>query len=273
MTTNKLTTIAALAATALALAACGSEPTPDIAVPAEQHLQGRWTLTNTSILAGRGWVADTLGRASGAVDFLPGGKAVVVDIAPDGEAVARAAAWTADDNSRVVALGGRTAMLTALSSSHFQIVHSHSLIRADSLNAPCGLYRSDFVRSDSSNIFLAEKILGNWKFVASYEKTGGQWRENTFGVPDISNYHFREGGSLTTFARKGDIRRVVDLRWSANEANGGTLTLGYNKGPAERVRASVEGDTLSIYYTNNYDDVSRTMKAGEFRDVLARLPE
>lgn len=117
---------------------------------------------------------------------------------------------------------------------------------------------------------LAEKIVGKWIVVDSYEKQGDKW-VSLFGADDEGWYVFKTGGSVTAYQRSGDKEKTAEMTWSVDETTG-MFILSQDDWQSEPLKVVFESDDEFSFYYTDYSDASTVQpRKGEFKDVHRRV--
>ena len=116
-----------------------------------------------------------------------------------------------------------------------------------------------------------EQYLGKWLLTGRYQKQDGDWMPITYGVPDEGWSEYKEDGTVTTYARSGDKEQGFKSLWAVN-CNTGTMVWyrDVTKKESHTVTVALDGDTMTVFYSQNFDPATGGMIEGEFKDVFVR---
>ncbi len=122
----------------------------------------------------------------------------------------------------------------------------------------------------TSSKSLAEQLIGKWNFSKSYQKKEGQWRIITFGIPEKGWHQYSADGTVTFHSRMNGQDEDSEMKWEVNNETGDMRWYESDPGKALSVKVSVDGDTMTVLYSKNFDPVAGQVVEGEFKDVLIR---
>ncbi len=132
--------------------------------------------------------------------------------------------------------------------------------------ASCNNDNGDMTSSKS----LEEQLIGKWNFSKSYQKKDGRWQEITFGIPEEGWHQYNADGTVTFHSRMNGQDEDSEMKWVVNNEIGEMRWYESNPGKALTVNVSVEGDTMTVLYSRNFDPEVGQVVEGEFKDVLIR---
>lgn len=127
-----------------------------------------------------------------------------------------------------------------------------------------------FRRIDTGEKHPVENYLGKWVHSKSYQKKDGQWQEITFAIPEEGWHEYSEDGSVTFHSRMGGKDEDSKMYWMVN-CNTGDMRWFQSK-PEEvpTVNVTMEGDTMTVLYSKNFDPATGAVVEGEFKDILIK---
>lgn len=122
----------------------------------------------------------------------------------------------------------------------------------------------------TSSKSLEEQLIGKWNFSKSYQKKDGQWQEITFGIPEEGYHQYNADGSVMFHSRMNGQDEDSEMKWEVNNETGEMRWYESDPEKALTVNVSVEGDTMTVLYSRNFDPTVGQVVEGEFKDVLIR---
>ncbi len=124
--------------------------------------------------------------------------------------------------------------------------------------------------NDKELNILSKSIIGKWNFSKSYQKKDGQWQEITFGIPEEGWHHYNADGTVTFHSRMNGQDEDSEMKWVVNNETGEMRWYESDPEKALTVNVSVNGDTMTVLYSRNFDPTVGQVVEGEFKDVLIR---
>lgn len=124
--------------------------------------------------------------------------------------------------------------------------------------------------NDKELNILSKSIIGKWNFSKSYQKKDGKWQEITFGIPEEGWHHYNADGTVTFHSRMNGQDEDSEMKWVVNNETGEMRWYESDPEKALTVNVSVNGDTMTVLYSRNFDPTVGQVVEGEFKDVLIR---
>lgn len=262
-----------LALAATVLGACSDGKEAQVLKPIDQHITGRWKLTQCLELKDGKWVEDPLEGEDGMLStYCADGTLIVTNVDPDGKAAMHTTSWSADDEQRTLTNGECVTQLLRLTADELQMAY-HLSVDNETGEYSEGEFRWLMTRVDQEPLTLAESLLGRWLYVSTYEKKNGQWTECSYGRPDEGWHRYQPDGTATSYSRVGDKEHTGTMKWTVNQLTGTVVcTNPENEAQFSTMQAELEGDdTLNMFYSKNFDPATGQAIEGEFKDVLKRV--
>ena len=122
----------------------------------------------------------------------------------------------------------------------------------------------------TSSKSLENQIIGKWNFSKSYQKKDGQWQEITFGIPEEGWHQYNADGTVIFHSRMNGKDEDSEMKWEVNNETGEMRWYESDSENALTVNVSVNGDTMTVLYSRNFDPTVGQVVEGEFKDVLIR---
>lgn len=277
MTTNRFIKFAVyiLALTmTVTLPSCGNDDEPQdanqILKPISENILGKWKQTKCYSLQDNGKWMEEIDEAGTEeiMTFNADGKTNISYTAADGMTTLHVAEWRADEADNTLWLGPHGYSILSLGKESF-IWSLGKAIDSSTGELIDGKWKWEMTRIDSSELNLAEKLVGKWVFSKTYQKIEGKWEEISFGLPDEGYYDFKEDGSSIVYSRLGSDVITSEMNWSVDCKTG---KLQWYKGETKGnpVIISISGDQLSVEYNNNFDQGSGEIVTARFKDILIR---
>lgn len=277
MKTNLFIKLAACfvaSAVTVILPSCGNDDEPQdttqILKPISENILGKWKQTKCYSLQDNGkWMEEINDSGTEEImTFNAGGKTNICYTDADGMTTVHVAEWKAEEADSILWLGPHGYTILALGKDSF-MWSLNKAIDSSTGELIDGKWKWEMTRIDSSNLNLAEKLVGKWVFSKTYQKIDGKWQEISFGVPDEGYYDFKEDGTSIVYSRSGSDVLTSEMNWSVDCETG---KLQWYKGETKGnpVIISISGNQLSVEYNNNFDQDSGEIVTAKFKDILIR---
>lgn len=260
-------------ALATALGACSDGKEAQVLKPIARHITGRWKLAQSLEMKDGKWVeAPLAGEAGQIYNYQADGTLVLTNIAPQGTASMESMRWSADDEQRTLTNGECTTQLLSLTADEFEMGY-HLSTDEETGEVSEGEFSWLMTRADQGPLILAERLVGRWLYVTSYEKKDGTWTECSYGRPDEGWHRYQPDGTAVSYSRMGSQEQTATMRWTANQRTGTVVwTNPDNEAQTSTMQVEPEGDdTLNVLYSRNFDPATGQVVEGEFKDVLKRV--
>lgn len=270
---------------ALLLTGCGKDnENGEIRRPLSEHLTGKWMCTSSTQLMDGKWVEDpTEGEHQQLYYFHPDGKGLQIRTSPDGMSAIRAEKWATDEDSCTWRSeydapewwtgAPPTAYIYPiwkLTADEFGFGY-HTATDKNTHEPVNGDFRWTYRRLPDDYQHPAEGYLGKWLFSQSYKKEQGKWVESSFGIPDEGWHEYRKQGDVKFHSRMGDQVSEGVAMWSVNCTTGEMVWQLLPDGKNQSTQhVTVEGDTMTILYSQSFDPATGQVLEGEFKDILIR---
>lgn len=268
-TTTWLVALTALAGTCLTGCKDNDNPKEEILRPLAQHLTGTWQRAQDFVLTDGKWKEDPIPEGKmERIEFRADGKAVNIRTAVDGLTEMKSGEWKTDEEACTVTLGGFSTPVWRLTADEFGNSYDKAIDPATG-----GLMDGSFrwIYRRVSDRHPVEQYLGKWLLRGSYQKQDGEWKPITYGVPDEGWSEYKEDGTVTTYSRTGDKEQGINALWAVN-CNTGTMV--WYRDPTKKesltVTTALDDDTMTVFYSQNFDPATGGMIEGEFKDGFVR---
>ncbi len=246
----------------------GSE---DITVlkPLSEHLVGKWRWVESSGMKDGKWdtyiVPDNIYER---VFLRQDGTAHHIRTFDGGYMAMQCSQWTTDEEAGTVTISGKPSPILRLTADEFGF---SMMMPADPENGTAEQEQHFlFRRIGIGEKHPVENYLGKWVFSKSYQKKDGRWQEITFAIPDEGWHEYGEDGFVTFHSRMGGKDQDSRMHWMVNCTTGDMRWFESNPEEASTVNVTVEGDTMTVLYSKNFDPSVGQVIEGEFKDVLIR---
>ena len=241
--------------------------------PIAENIPGKWNMEESHRKQDGKWVEDLIPDGEGHIYTLrTDGTALSAFTAPDGYTKLNLGEWKVDEATDRLTLGTMTVDVLSLDATSLVMGHDEA---RDSETGEImeGEFRWTFSRMDENQKTLAEQLVGKWILSKSYEKKGGEWVENSGGLPDEGWHLYRADATFTAYSRNGEHEFTSDTNWVVN-CTTGEVRWTAESGQSSTATVTIETDgTLSVFYANSFDPVTGQRVAGEFKDVMVRAQE
>ena len=241
--------------------------------PIAENIPGKWNMEESHRKQDGKWVEDLIPDGEGHIYTLrTDGTALSAFTAPDGYTKLNLGEWKVDEATDRLTLGTMTVDVLSLDATSLVMGHDEA---RDSETGEImeGEFRWTFSRMDENQKTLAEQLVGKWILSKSYEKKGGEWVENSGGLPDEGWHLYRADATFTAYSRNGEHEFTSDTNWVVN-CTTGEVRWTAESGQSSTATVTIETDgTLSVFYANSFDPVTGQSVAGEFKDVMVRAQE
>lgn len=270
MKTKSLLLVVAISAGALLTGCKNNTQNGQIRKPIFDNLIGSWAHEASYILEDGEWVEDEIGDIAGfSVDFRADSTVRWLVTNPDYRTFMYTNRWSADDETEILSLNNNDTKMLLLTEDTFE--HGDTIAMDTEIgDYVYGDFKWTMKRFDRTELNLAEKLLGKWSVVSTYEKVDGEWQETSFGMPDEGTQNYREDGTVDYYTRVGDLVNAYSMNWSINIKTGELFWTADGSNINVTTIEFLSNDTLACYYTTNYDVRAEETKQGEFRDVFVR---
>ena len=259
-----------LALTGVLFTGCKHSNKQTILSPIEENAIGRWSLNKSYEQTDGEWVE--YAPSSNSIQLIilnHDGNATIVLTEPDGSITSDAKTWSVDEDAKTITIGKSTSQVFSLTDTGLEISFNEA-IDPESDNAVVdGNYRWALVRSDDAPKHLIETLVGKWSLDNTYENVDGEWMPATTGVTDVSHFEYKEDGTSTYYSLVDNIEHTYDLEWHSN-SEGNTITWILYDQPLTVGAKFVSNDTLNLFYTTNFNNLTGEIVSGQFKDVLVR---
>lgn len=177
-------------------------------------------------------------------------------------------AWTTDEDAGTVTISGKPSPVLRLTTDEFGF---STIMPANPENGtPKQEQHFLFRRIDTGEKHPVENYLGKWVFSKSYQKKDGQWQEITFAIPEEGWHEYGEDGRVSFHSRMGGKEEDSKKYWMVNCNTGEMRWFDSNPKEASTVNVTIDGDTMTVLYSKNFDPTVGQVVEGEFKDVLIR---
>lgn len=247
-----------------------------ICKPISENLPGKWTMTKSYEKKDGEWKEVIEPEGSGTTYlFRTDGSMMSAVTYANHDTYLRTLTWEAEDHKNTLKINHKACSveyaLMRLTADELEFGYDKSTDMTTGATLE-GEFKWLFRRIDEGQKNFAERLVGRWHFSKSYEKKEGEWKEITYGIPDVGWYEYTEQGTFIAYSRQGDNEHTADpMQWKANAA---TDTVSYkplDSDKVSRVRITLEDDrTMYVFYSVNFDPATGEMREGEYRDLLLK---
>lgn len=237
----------ALLTAALMTAGCSNnnEPQPEETVlkPIAEHITGKWQMAAYSVFENGKWEEQSNDdNVSLAIDFRPDGTEVRVMTYPDGFTALATRTWSVDE-------------ITCVLSSGQQRVHKlteNELVTEASQVQDPGTgeisqkqVRWNYRRATEQDRTLAERLVGKWNCIGTYDNVDGEWIVRKDDRCDMFWIVLKEDGKCDEYYIKDNKEyQNPATKWSVNET---TRRIRWDE-PTDYMIEVPDNDTLIIYF-------------------------
>lgn len=244
----------------------GSEEV-EVLKPMSEHLVGKWRWAESSGIKDGKWEEYIVPDETYERVFLrEDGTAQHIRTFDGGYMAMKSSEWTTDEEAGTVTISGAVSPVLRLTADEF----CFSMIKdaAPDKDSDIAEQRWLFRRIDIGEKHPVESYLGKWVFSKSYQKKDGQWQEITFAIPDEGWHEYSEDGFVAFHSRMGGKDEDYKRYWMVNCTTGDMRWFESTPKEASTVNVTVDGDTMTLLYSKNFDPVTGQVVEGEFKDIL-----
>lgn len=239
--------------------------------PMEKHIMGKWNMVGNSIFVDGKWEEqDNDNNTAMTMEFRADGTEVRTMTRSDGFTTLASASWEVDNATNELKDAGKFNV--------YSLTADELIFGANQAYYPETGEMAEmkskwfFKRIDTSVKTLAEQMVGKWHS-KSYEKVDGEWKEITFGVPDVGMVSFLETGFCKMYSKVGEMENTSELMWSVNgTTNELRLKIDGREDVIQRIEF-VDENSWCNYYDTNTDHTTGEVRKGEFKDVMLLVKE
>lgn len=244
--------------------------------PIAANLPGKWTMTKSYEKKDGEWKEVIEPEGSGTTYlFRADGSMISAVTYANHDTYLSSLTWEAEDNKNTFKINYKaypveyTLMRLTADELEFGYDKSTDMTTGATLE---GEFKWLFRRIDEGQKNFAERLVGRWHLSKSYEKNEGEWKEITYGIPDVAWYEYTEQGTFIAYFRQGDNERTsAPMQWKANAATDTVSYKSLDSDKVSRVRITLKDDrTMYVFYSVNFDPATGEMREGEYRDLLLK---
>lgn len=226
---------------ALLTAGCSDDNKPQetVLTPIAKHITGKWQMTGYHIFEDGKWKEQPNDdNVAMAMDFRPDGTEVRVMTYPDGFTALATRTWSVNEDAGVLTDEGTDQRIHRLTANEL-VMESTRSVEPGTGEVADNQSRWTYRRATEQDRTMAERLVGKWRFSASYIKEDGEWVNRD--IPEDVVFEFKENGYTDLFVR--------DLKWSVNSATSRLRMEEAATGNKETTRIEMPDEDTFIFYS------------------------